>query len=109
MEATKLRDRLIGADLCLTGEGKLDAQSLAGKTAVSVAQLCKELNVPCIALAGALSPGHERAHEEGLTAAFPICDAPMTLDESMRNAATLITTTTARLLRTFTARVTRPG
>jgi glycerate kinase len=109
MDATNLRDRLAGADLCLTGEGKLDAQSLAGKTAVSVARLCKDLNVPCIALAGALAPGHERAHDEGLTAAFPICDGPMTLDDSMRAAPTLITATAARILRTFTARAARPG
>jgi glycerate kinase len=109
MEATKLRDRLAGADLCLTGEGKLDSQSLAGKTAVSVARLCKELNVPCIALAGALTRGYEGAHKEGLTAAFPICDAPMTLDESMRSAATLITAATARILRTFNAQTPRSG
>ena len=103
MEATKLRDRLAGADLCLTGEGKLDSQSLAGKTAVSVARVCKELNVPCIALAGVLAPGYEAAYTEGLTAAFPICDSPMTLEESLQNAPTLLTATAARILRTFTA------
>ena len=78
------------------------AQSLAGKTAVSVARLCKDLNVPCIALAGALGPGHERAHLEGLTAAFPIQSGPMSLDESMRHAAPLLTAATVRVLRTFT-------
>jgi glycerate kinase len=102
MEATRLRERLSGADLCLTGEGKLDAQSLAGKTAVSVARVCRERGVPCIALAGSLAPGYERAHAEGLTAAFPICPGPLPLDESMRNAAALLTDATARVLRTFT-------
>ncbi len=104
MEATHLPDRLKDADLCLTGEGKLDAQSLGGKTAVSVARICKELNVPCIALTGALAPGHERALAEGLTAAFPICPGPITLEESLRTAAGLLTETTARIVRTFTAR-----
>ena len=61
MDATRLRDRLAGADLCITGEGRLDAQSLGGKTAVSVARLCKELNVPCVALAGAVGEGAEAA------------------------------------------------
>jgi glycerate kinase len=103
MDATRLRERLRDANLCLTGEGKLDAQSLAGKTAVSVARLCKELNVPCIALAGTLAPGHERAYTEGLTAAFSIASGPMSLDESMRHAPTLLTDTTAHILRTFTA------
>jgi glycerate kinase len=103
MEATNLRGRLRGADLCLTGEGKLDAQSLSGKTAVSVARVCKELNVPCIALAGSLAPGHERALTEGLTAAFPIAPGPMTPEESLRRAAPLLTATSANVVRTFTA------
>src|SRR5688572_14616744 len=42
--AVKLQDRLRGADLCLTGEGRLDRQSLAGKTPVGVARLCKQMN-----------------------------------------------------------------
>ena len=105
MEATRLRERLKDADLCLTGEGQLDAQSLSGKTAVSVGRVCRELNVPCIALAGSLAPGHERAHAEGLTAAFPILSGPMSLEESLRTAAPLLTATTANVLRTFTAPV----
>ena len=103
MEATNLRDRLRDATLCLTGEGQLDAQSLSGKTAISVARVCRELNVPCIALAGSLAPGHERAYAEGLTAAFPIASGPMSIEESLRHAAALVTTTTANVVRTFTA------
>ena len=103
MEATNFRQRLRDATLCLTGEGKLDAQSLAGKTAVSVARVCKEHNVPCIALAGSLAPGHERGFDEGLTSAFPITPGPMPLEESLAAAAPLLTAATARVLRTFTA------
>jgi len=103
MEATNLRDRLRGATLCLTGEGKLDAQSLSGKTAVSVARICQELKVPCVALAGSLAPGHERAYDQGLAAAFPIAAGPMTLEESLRNASALLTTATANVVRTFKA------
>ncbi|HEV2294220.1 MAG TPA: glycerate kinase [Tepidisphaeraceae bacterium] len=103
MEATNLRERLRDADLCLTGEGKLDVQSLGGKTAVAVARICKELNVPCIALTGSLAPGHERAHDQGLTAAFSICPGPMTLEESLHSAAPLLSDATTRVLRTFTA------
>ena len=101
MEATNLRERLRGATLCLTGEGKLDAQSLSGKTAVSVARTCQELNVPCIALAGSLAPGHGPAYGQGLTAAFAIAAGPMSLDDSLRTAATLLSTATANVVRTF--------
>jgi glycerate 2-kinase len=104
MEATHLRERLKDADLCLTGEGRLDVQSLSGKTPISVARLCRDLNVPCIALAGSLGPGHERATDEGLTAAFPICPGPVTVEESLRDAAPQLTRTAAHILRTFAAR-----
>jgi glycerate kinase len=52
IEATHLRDRLRNADLCITGEGRFDASSLAGKAPVRIAELCRELGVPCIAICG---------------------------------------------------------
>ncbi len=105
MEASRFRQRLVGADLCITGEGKLDAQSLAGKTAVGVARVCKEMNVPCVALAGAIAPGAEQAIAEGLTAYFSICDRPMTLDESVGEAAGLLSAAAANLGRLFFSRL----
>ena len=48
-----LRDRLDGADLCVTAEGRLDATTLDGKLVARVAELCRRLGVPCVAVAGA--------------------------------------------------------
>jgi len=90
LDATQLRDRLKGADLCLTGEGRLDAQSFDGKALAGVANLCKNLGVPCVAIAGSIGEGAERMYAHGVTAYFSICDHPMTLDEAMRNAARLL-------------------
>ncbi len=104
IDATKLRDRLRSADLCLTGEGRLDAQSANGKTTVGVARLCREMGVPCIALAGSIGAGAERVLDEGMTAYFGICDQPMTLDEAMRNAPNLIASTASNILRTCRSR-----
>src|SRR5262245_19013546 len=88
LDALKLRDRLKGADLCITGEGKLDAQSLAGKTSIGVAQLCKEMNIPCIALAGAVDRQIETmANQQGLTASFAIARGPASLEDSISSAA----------------------
>jgi glycerate 2-kinase len=53
------------ADLCIT-EGKLDAQSLSGKTPIGVARLCNQLGVPCVALVGTTGQGAEAALAEGL-------------------------------------------
>jgi glycerate kinase len=104
MDATRLRDRLVGADLCITGEGRLDAQSLGGKTAVSVARLCRELNVPCVALAGAVDDGADAALAEGVTSYFSICDRPMPVDDAIRDAARLLEDTSHRVLRLLRAR-----
>jgi glycerate kinase len=92
-DAVRLCDRLQGADLCITGEGRLDAQSLSGKTAVGVARICKAQGVPCIALVGSVGDGANRARAEGLLAHFSIASGPMALDYAMSHAAELLTAT----------------
>lgn len=54
IEATRLRERLNGADLCITGEGRFDQSSLSGKVPARVAELCRELNVRCAAIVGTM-------------------------------------------------------
>ncbi len=90
LDTVDLRGKLIGADLCLTGEGRLDGQSAAGKTPVGVGRLCRSMNVPCIALAGSIGPGAEAVLDEGIDAYFPILDRPMTLAEAMADAPRLL-------------------
>jgi glycerate kinase len=90
IEATQLRERLAGADLCITAEGRLDGQSLHGKTPIGVARLCRELGIPCVALAGSVGEGLEDARREGLTAWFSICDRPMDLAQAMAEAPALL-------------------
>jgi glycerate kinase len=72
LEAVALRAALEGADLCVTGEGRLDEQSLSGKAAVAVARVCRAAEVPCVALCGqvGLLPGLIR--RAGFAAAFPV-------------------------------------
>jgi glycerate kinase len=101
LEATNLQQRLKNADLCLTGEGRLDSQSLAGKTVIGVSRLCRDANVPCIALGGSVDPDMEEALAEGLTAWFSICDGPMLLDDAMADAAGLLSRSAANVLRTW--------
>jgi len=56
IEATGLRQRLRGADLCITGEGRFDRSSLDGKAPVRVAELCRMVGVPCHAVVGTADP-----------------------------------------------------
>ncbi len=100
-EAVKFKDRLAGADFCFTGEGQLDGQSAAGKVVGGVARLCKELNVPCIALAGAIGEGAEKLLSEGLVAYFAISDRSISEEDSHRNAGNRIAAAAEKCLRTF--------
>jgi glycerate kinase len=99
VEVTHLRDRLRGADLCLTAEGRLDSQSVDGKAVAGVAKLCKGLNVPCIALAGSIGDGAAAVLSHGVTTYFSICDGPMTLEQAIDRAPELLRQSTANVVR----------
>jgi glycerate kinase len=101
IDAVNLRQRLQGADLCITGEGRLDSQSLAGKTVIGVARLCKQLGVPCVALAGSVGEGIEPVIQQGLDACFAITPGPMTLEQAISQAPELLARTAESVLRLF--------
>ncbi len=99
LDATRFRERARGVDLCITGEGKLDAGTAHGKTVAVVARACREAGVPCVALAGTVEQGAEAVLERGLSAYFGICDGPMVMEEAMRRAGELLRGTAANVMR----------
>jgi glycerate kinase len=103
IDAVGLARRLRGADLCLTGEGAIDASSAFGKTAVGVARLARESGCPTIALAGTIGPGAEAAHAEGIDAYFSLCPGPISLDDAMGQGAALLERAAAEAVRAFLA------
>lgn len=66
-----LDQALLGADLCITGEGHADAQSAHGKVVSGVASRCKRLGVPCIAIVGGMDPGALDLMDLGVDALVP--------------------------------------
>jgi glycerate kinase len=109
IEAVDLARRLVGADLCLTGEGAIDASSACGKTAVGVARLARSLGRPTLALAGTIGPGADAVHAEGIAAYFSLCPGPMSLDEAIAAGAGLLERATAEAVRAFLAGAGRTG
>ena len=101
IDAVGFRERLADADLCITTEGKLDRQSLGGKTPIGIARVCRTLGVPCIALAGTIDDLPDEVADQGLTAWFGILDRPMSLDEAMRQTAPMLERASANVLRLF--------
>ena len=89
-DAAQLDVALASADFVITGEGRIDGQTVHGKTPIGVARAAKRFRIPVIAVAGALGPGYRSVYEHGIHAVFGICDAPMPLDESMRRVEELL-------------------
>jgi glycerate kinase len=103
IEAIGLKQKLKGADLVITGEGRIDGQTINGKTPIGVAQAAKTFNLPVLAVAGGLGPGAELVFQHGIDGIFSIIDRPMTLEEAIEGAANLVTNATERVLRIYIA------
>ncbi len=100
-EAVGLPSALTGADLVITGEGRVDGQSAGGKVVSAVAALARGRGVPCVALAGGVAGPLDELHALGLTAAFSLADGPRTLEELKANAAPLLAAVAEQAVRLF--------
>ncbi len=98
-EATGLELKIAAADLVITAEGRLDAQTAFGKTIAGVSALALAHDVPVIALAGGIAADFTLASVPGLTAAFAITSRPMTLAEAQQSAASLLTAAAEQVAR----------
>ena len=95
-------DRLLqDADLVVTGEGRLDAQTAHGKVVAGVAAACARAGVPCVAVVGSVEPG--ATPPAGVTATFPTASGPMTLDYALAHATELYAQTAERLFSALAA------
>lgn len=82
IETLHFEERIKGADLIITGEGRIDAQSLMGKVLSGVLKCAKKEDMPLIAIAG-LVEDSRRLNEAGICAAFPIQSGACSLEEAM--------------------------
>lgn len=76
-----------GADLIITGEGKIDGQSLRGKVVIGVAKRAKKQNVPVISVVGGAEGDMLGAYEQGVSAVFTINKMPQDFSISKFNSA----------------------
>ena len=71
MRETQMEAHIAESDLIVTGEGRLDAQSVMGKTLVGIAKTAKKYGIPVIAFAGCVGEGRKCAICMALTLTFP--------------------------------------
>ena len=103
LDAVDFDRRLDGADLVITGEGRIDAQSVQGKVISGIARRTAPRNIPLVAIVGGIGPGAEAAYRLGLTAMFSINRAAESFAESAPRSAENYRRTLADLLRLIKA------
>ena len=84
LEETKLESYVKGADVVVTGEGRLDFQTAMGKAPVGVAGLAKKFDIPVLAFAGSVTKDATECNKNGIDAFFPILRGISTLEEAMK-------------------------
>jgi glycerate kinase len=87
IEHTGLEKMIKDADLVITGEGRIDSQSVFGKAPVGIAEIAKNHGVPVVALAGSFGAGASDVRQHGIDAIFSIVNTPCSLDDAIRDAA----------------------
>lgn len=84
IDAVNLNEQIKDADLVITGEGRMDSQTVHGKTPIGVAKAAKLFNKPVIAIVGSLKDDYEVVYEHGIDAVFPIIRQLKSLDETLK-------------------------
>lgn len=94
-----LDEHLVGADLVITAEGRIDASTVYDKAPVGVARRAKAMGIPAIAMAGSLGIGYGEVYDHGINAVVPILERPMTFEESITRTYGLLRSATERTMR----------
>ncbi|MEA2088030.1 MAG: glycerate kinase [Candidatus Caldatribacteriota bacterium] len=90
IEIVKLEQAIKDADLVITGEGKIDSQTIYGKAPIGVAKIAKKYNIPVIAVAAIIGEDAKIVHKYGITTLIGVTAQPMKLEESVPNKVALI-------------------
>lgn len=85
--ATEFESVLKDADLVITGEGRIDSQTLHGKLVQGLSGLASQHNVPVVAFCGELDLEPEQIKKAGLLAAFSILQKTASLEEAIEQTA----------------------
>lgn len=100
LEAVRFEEFLDAADLVITGEGKVDEQTLFGKVVSGVARMAARKKVPVVAIAGEVADeAADRLAEVGVAAVESIVPGPMSAQQAMGSAGALLQAAAERVMR----------
>ncbi|MFB5166219.1 glycerate kinase [Parageobacillus toebii] len=93
LETVKFHERIRDASLVITGEGRIDGQTVFGKTPIGVAKAAKRYNIPVIAITGSLSDDSDVVLSHGIDALYSIVPGIVSLEKALTNAEYYVTQT----------------
>ncbi len=97
IERSSIKAQLKDCDLIITGEGKLDAQSLCGKVVAHIVKLANQYRIPVIALCGEVAINQQQTDELGLLSAVGLADDSISIETATNNAASLLKNLAAKV------------
>lgn len=86
IDTVQLEKQMENASLVITGEGRIDVQTIYGKTPIGVAKRAKRHSIPVVGIAGSLGQDCSIVHEHGIDALFSITPGPVSLEEALLHA-----------------------
>ena len=101
LEIIGLEKYIIGVDLVITGEGKIDGQTIYGKTPIKVSELAKKHNVFTLAIVGSIGEDADKVYEYGINMIASIRDKDMSLEYAILNVDCLIERVTIKAIKTL--------
>jgi glycerate kinase len=101
IDTLNIEKHLKNVDLVFTGEGKIDEQTLYGKTLMGIAHLAKKHNTPVIAITGKISKDIDAIYKQGITSIFSIINRPMNFNDAINNVESLIQSCVENIMRTL--------
>ncbi|MCM2590079.1 glycerate kinase [Rossellomorea marisflavi] len=90
LKAVNFSDKVKDASLVITGEGRIDGQTIYGKTPIGVAKSAKVYGIPVIGIAGSLTEDSTVVYEHGIDALFSIVPGIIELNEALSQAPRLL-------------------
>ena len=90
IEVVKLEEVIKNADLVITGEGKIDSQTICGKAPIGVAKIAKKYNIPVIAIAAIIGEDADIVHQYGIDNLIKVSEPPVSLSEPKSKKIQLI-------------------
>ena len=91
IEIVDLAKSLVNTNLVITGEGRIDSQTIHGKTPIGVAKIAKSHNLPVICIAGSVEDGADIIHQMGIDEIYSVIEGDYDLTEVIIEAGHKLT------------------